>query len=81
MPETFGEYLKRLAACKKIDRNKRIDIIKQLRGFRKHGKSDTTNKRISFVNMKLNPHLYGMFEWSKTKEGTEFWKEVADEGF
>lgn len=81
MIETYEEYIERLRKNEKLSKEVKELAVKRLTIMRNRAKDDHNNKKISFVKIKKNPNLYSMFEWSKTKEGAEFWKEIADQGF
>lgn len=79
--ETFDEYIQRLLSCKNLRKDLREDAAKKLIKMYERRKDNPINQRIKFIKITRNPHLYEMFIWEKTKEGIEYWQEIADAGF
>lgn len=83
--ERFKSYVGKIKRCSHLPEKLRFKAAKRLVEMKRDEESANHEyiNAISFVLDITDPEikLYGMFDWRKTKEGYDFWKQVADAGF
>lgn len=80
----FLNYIKRIRQCTSLPMALRYEATKRLIEMKRNdtaGDYDYINDICFILEPDEEPRLYEMFDWSKTVEGYDYWKRIADEGF